>query len=60
VYSDSDDGRHQKRLIATSELSYGKWWTFGEAPELPDDASCVVSRGTLEPRHAPPPSAKRP
>ena len=53
VYSDSDDGRHQKRLIATSELSYGKWWTFGEAPAAQDGASCIVSKGVLEPRHQP-------
>src|SRR4029079_18878154 len=29
VYSDSDDGIHQKRLIATSLLRYGKAWTIG-------------------------------
>jgi len=53
VYSDSDDGRHQKRLIATSELSYGKWWTFGEAPAEQEGASCIVSKGVLAPRHQP-------
>lgn len=53
VYSDSDDGRHQKRLIATSDLAYGKWWTFGEAPEAETEASCVIARGTLAPRHTP-------
>ncbi len=51
--SDSDDGRHQKRLLATSDLAYGKWWTFGEVPPEQDGASCVVSKGVLEPRHQP-------
>jgi hypothetical protein len=53
VYSDSDDGRHQKRLIATSALEYGKWWTFGEVPDEQEGASCVAVRGTLEPRRPP-------
>lgn len=53
VYSDSDDGRHQKRLIATSALEYGKWWTFGETPSEQEGASCVAVRGTLEPRRPP-------
>ena len=50
VYSDSDDGRRQKRLIATSALSYGKWWTFGEAPAAQEGASCIPVRGALSPR----------
>ena len=29
VYSDSDDGARQKRLIATSRLAFGRPWTVG-------------------------------
>ena len=49
VYSDSDDGVHQERLIATSPLAFGKWWTLGEAPDN-EGPSCVVARGALEPK----------
>jgi hypothetical protein len=49
VYSDSDDGTHQKRLIATSKLVFGKWWTLGEAPEN-EGPSCTIARGVLEPK----------
>jgi len=48
VYSDSDDGTHQERLIATSPLVFGKWWTLGEAPEN-EGPSCTIVRGALEP-----------
>lgn len=54
VYSDSDDGIHQERLIATSELVFGKWWTMGEMPEN-EGPSCGIVRGTLEPQPAGPP-----
>jgi hypothetical protein len=50
VYSDSDDGTHQKRLIGTSQVVFGKWWTLGEAPE-DEGASCTIVRGALEPRN---------
>ncbi len=50
VYSDSDDGIHQKRLIATSQLVFGKWWTLGEAPDN-EGPSCTIARGVLEPKH---------
>jgi hypothetical protein len=50
VYSDSDDGTHQKRLIATSDLVFGKWWTLGEAPE-DEGLSCMIVRGALEPKN---------
>ena len=51
AYSDSDDGVRQKRLIATSSLAYGRWWTLGQAREIDaKEATCVVERGALEPR----------
>ena len=49
VYSDSDDGTHQERLIATSQLVFGKWWTLGEAPDN-DGPSCTIVGGALEPK----------
>jgi hypothetical protein len=50
VYSDSDDGATQKRLIATSDLSYGKRWTLGHArPIVPREGTCTVRGGKLEP-----------
>ena len=50
VYSDSDDGVRQKRLIATSALVFGQWWTLGEVPDGEEGKSCTVARGVLEPR----------
>jgi hypothetical protein len=50
VYSDSDDGMRQKRLIATSALVFGQWWTFGVVPDHEGGKSCAVARGVLEPR----------
>jgi len=58
VYSDSDDGVRQKRLIATSELEFGKWWTLGDVAWFgldtldPADA-CAVGARTLEPKRVP-------
>ncbi|HEY1812441.1 MAG TPA: hypothetical protein VGG74_08860 [Kofleriaceae bacterium] len=50
VYSDSDDGATQKRLIATSELAYGKRYTLGRARDIaPNEATCRVRAGKLEP-----------
>lgn len=49
VYSDSDDGKMQKRLLATSRLKFGKAPTLGRLwPVEPTDAICVVENGTLE------------
>jgi hypothetical protein len=39
VYSDSDDGRSQKRLIATSPLVFGKNETLGEAADVNESAA---------------------
>jgi len=51
VYSDSDDGVQQERLIATSELAFGKPWTFGVLRTIAADrAVCDVAAGTLTPR----------
>jgi hypothetical protein len=33
AYSDSDDGLHAKRVIATSQLVFGEWWTLGAQHE---------------------------
>ena len=50
VYSDSDDGKAQKRLIATSPLKFGKRLTLGGVYEInPKDATCAVKDGKLEP-----------
>jgi len=50
VYSDSDDGTTQKRLIATSELQFAQRWTIGHVRRIaPREASCTVSGGRLEP-----------
>ena len=54
VYSDSDDGAHQKRLIATSQLVFGRAWTVGGVTTI--DASrarCVVENAALRPKIAP-------
>lgn len=42
VYSDSDDGTGQERLIATSDVEYGEGMTIGEVKEYPD-MRCDVS-----------------
>jgi hypothetical protein len=49
VYSDSDDGVRQKRLIATSQLEYGNADTLGEVRDIqPEEATCTVQRGSLQ------------
>jgi hypothetical protein len=53
VYSDSDDGVHQKRLIATSRLEYGNWWTLGEMPDDDTPLTCIIEHGALTPRRPP-------
>jgi hypothetical protein len=55
VYSDSDDGVRQKRLIATSTLAFGKWWTFGDvswfgAEEMDPKDACALGQKTLQPK----------
>lgn len=51
VYSDSDDDKTEKRLIATSKLVYGSALTLGEPREIkPEEATCEVRDGLLEPR----------
>jgi hypothetical protein len=54
VYSDSDDGARQKRLIATSNLRFGRPWTIGGVTPIgPSQATCVVTGGALRPKVAP-------
>ena len=51
VYSDTDDGKTQERLIATSKLLYGSALTLGELREIkPDEVIGEVRDGLLEPR----------
>jgi hypothetical protein len=50
VYSDSDDGATQERLIATSELKFGRRYTIGRARAIaPREATCTANAGRLEP-----------
>jgi hypothetical protein len=51
VYSDSDDGRRQKSLIATSELRFGDPGTLGDSHAT--NASCTVKGGELQPKPIP-------
>lgn len=49
VYSDSDDGARQERLLATSALRHGDATTLGRPrPISPDDAVCAVEAGRLD------------
>jgi hypothetical protein len=51
VYSDSDDGTKQERLIASSQLRHGKAYTLGRRKAIAaGDAVCEVVGGSLEPR----------
>jgi hypothetical protein len=51
VYSDSDDGRQQERLIATSQLKFGAGYTLGaRLPIDAKDAVCERVGSRLEPR----------
>lgn len=48
VYSDSDDGKRQERLLATSQLVHGKVETLGALRPLePAQAVCRVEGGRL-------------
>jgi len=54
VYSDSDDGVRQKRMIATSHLTFGRTWTVGSVTSLARQrASCVVEGAQLRPKIEP-------
>lgn len=49
VYSDSDDGKTQERLLATSKLKFGDAATLGRLlPIAPKEAVCEVVGGKLE------------
>jgi hypothetical protein len=51
VYSDGDDGVHQKRLIATSAVRFGDRASLGELHALSaDDAVCTARGGVLRTR----------
>ncbi len=51
VYSDSDDGQRQKRLIATSAVDFGEAYSLGTVFSITDDSpvSCAVVDGALVP-----------
>jgi hypothetical protein len=55
VYSDSDDGKKQERLIGTSAVAFGKAATLGELFTVPEArASCVLDgKGALRPKVMP-------
>lgn len=44
VYSDSDDGKTQERLISTSELVYGKLATMGGTVHAWEKAECIEDK----------------
>lgn len=52
VYSDSDDGQRQERLIATSALTFNVQASLGEMEAV---AACAVRDGLLEMQPATPP-----
>jgi hypothetical protein len=59
VYSASDDGKEQKRLIATVRLGWAA--TLGVFHEVkPTEATCVVRDKRLETKLAPPPKKRDP
>jgi hypothetical protein len=50
AYADGGTGKTQKRLLATSRLSYGVGSTLGRAETIsPTRARCAVVNGRLEP-----------
>ncbi len=54
VYSDSDDGARQKRLIATSRFQYARPWTIGGVTPIGSKrATCVVEGAALRPKVTP-------
>jgi len=59
AYSDSDDGRTQKSLLATSRFTFGDGSTLGTSQVIdPSRATCTVLSGSLEPVRAPPPGPR--
>ena len=61
VYSASDEGNEQKRLIATSTVRLGWAATLGVFHEVkPTEATCVVRDKRLETKLAPPPKKRDP
>jgi hypothetical protein len=59
VYSDSDDGARQKRLIASSRLTFGRTWTIGAVtPIARQRATCVVDGAQLRPKVEPIPRSR--
>jgi hypothetical protein len=55
VYSASDDGKEQKRLIATSTVRLGWAATLGVFREVkPEEATCIMRDKRLETKLAPP------
>lgn len=51
VYSDSDDGVKQERLLATSQFAFPQAATLGVLhPIDPKQATCVVENGALTPK----------
>jgi hypothetical protein len=61
VYSDSDDGKSQERLIATSDLRFGDRATLGQPYPVPaTDAVCAIDAGRLDFRDTWKPPAKGP
>ncbi|OJH39382.1 hypothetical protein [Cystobacter ferrugineus] len=48
VYSDSDTGKKQEKMIATSRVKFGRPETLNPlSPTSPDDARCAVKDGQL-------------
>ncbi|MEO7328429.1 MAG: hypothetical protein ABI193_07625 [Minicystis sp.] len=59
VYSDSDDGKSQERLLATSKLVHGKVETLGALQIIESkSAVCRTEGGKLTPKLLPPGDAK--
>jgi len=57
VYSDSDDGLRQKRLIATSTVARGEELSLGHARDIdPSDATCLVKGKALRINRLPHPT----
>lgn len=49
VYSDSDNGTQQERLIATSRIKYRDQFTLGQVKEIsPDTGTCQIQNNALK------------
>ena len=54
VYSDTDDGKTQKRLLATSPIKMGKGHTLGRLHRVSENiATCATEEGSLNVRPTP-------